>query len=454
MKSLFFLSPAVFSFLVLGGCGSGGDFSKQEKNLFVVATRYDVKTLDPAAVQDWTTGYVLSYLYRSIGEVSSIKTEDYVTFRIELGDFKFSDGVPVQSSDVLFTLDRVLDPETNSGTGYQFASQISSKAILDSKRLTVVLKAPDAAFKEKLSNRVFGVVQQKKVKRHQLLRDSQVGFGISKWKMVSHVPNEVITLENLETREKVKFRYVRDSSTRRNLFETKQVQYALFAPHEKGALNGITDLKSGGPETLVYLQFNSKSAPFLNLEMRNAIAETLYRNVDFRKLLGGVVEPTSSIVALSFKKEKFGVVGKEVKGFGTPVQITSAEIGMQNPVVEGIIAGLNRAGFDVSGRAMPSGEMLAKNQRGEIPILFTGWQPDFEGPLNTVPMLFHSKSSENHSGFADSEVDSLIEQAQRGQDSEVSIRKAVKRVEAFRPVVPIYIQRDLVLSSKELPKPY
>jgi ABC-type oligopeptide transport system substrate-binding subunit len=440
--------------LTLAGCGSFSERTKDSSNLYVVATRYDVKTLDPAAVQDWTTGYVLSYLYRSIGEVCSIETRDFVTFHLTLSPFNFGDGKPARAEDIEFTLDRVLDPETNSGTGFQFASQIKSKRVIDSNKLELVLKAPDAAFKEKLSNRVFGVVQKAKVKRNQLLTDFQVGFGISRWKMVDHIPNEMITLEHLENKERVRFRYVRDSSTRRNLFDTGQVQYAMFAPHEKGALNGVSGIKTGGPETLVYLQINSKTAPFLNLETRNALAETVYKNVDFKKLLGGVVEPTSSIAALSFKKEKFTATGRIEKVIRTPIQITYAEIGMQNPVVEGIIAGLNKAGFNSTGRAMPSGEMLAKNQKGEIPLLFTGWQPDFEGSLNTVPMLFHSKSSENHSGFSNRLVDELIEKAQRGESTDQNIRVALSQIESFRPIITLYVQKDMVLITKPLPKPY
>lgn len=442
------------SALALFGCGSFSERTKPTENLFVVATRYDVKTLDPAAVQDWTTGYVLSYLYRSIGEICEVRTQDYVTFGLKLKPFQFSDGTVVKAEDIEFTLDRVLDPETNSGTGFQFANQILSKKIVDPATLEVVLKTPDAAFREKLSNRVFGVVQKAKVKRHQLLTDSQIGFGVSKWKMVNHVPNETITIENLTSKQQIKFRYVRDSGTRRNLFDTGQVQYAMFAPHEKGALSGKKDIQSGGPETLVYLQINPKTAPSLNVQVRNSLAESVYKNVDFHKLLGGVVEPTSSIAALSYKDEKFTAAGMRTEPFKLPLEITYAEIGMQNPVVEGIITGLNKAGFKVTGRAMPSGEMLAKNQKGEIPILFTGWQPDFAGGLNTIPMLFHSKSSENRSGFSNKLVDSLIEKAQRGESIDSNIKAALTQIESLRPVVPLYIQRDLVLASKPLPVPY
>ncbi len=102
---------------------------------------------------------------------------------------------------------------------------------------------------------------------------------------------------------------------------------------------------------------------------------------------------------------------------------------------------------------MPSGAMLEKNAKGEIPILFTGWQPDFDGALNTIPMLFHSKSSENHSGYSNPEVDRLIDLAQQGIDTDKNIQKAYDLIERDAPGVPLYIQRDLVLQKKEPPLP-
>ena len=68
-------------------------------------------------------------------------------------------------------------------------------------------------------------------------------------------------------------------------------------------------------------------------------------------------------------------------------------------------------------------------------------------------MLFHSKSSENHSGFNMPEVDKLIDAAQRGVNTDENIKAATSIIEGNAPCIPLYVQRDLVLMRREPPKP-
>ena len=68
-------------------------------------------------------------------------------------------------------------------------------------------------------------------------------------------------------------------------------------------------------------------------------------------------------------------------------------------------------------------------------------------------MLFYSKSSENHSGYKNVEVDRLIKAAQRGEDAAANIRKSWAEIERDTPCIPLYVQHDLVLMRREPPKP-
>jgi peptide/nickel transport system substrate-binding protein len=136
------------------------------------------------------------------------------------------------------------------------------------------------------------------------------------------------------------------------------------------------------------------------------------------------------------------------------LEITFAQMATQNPAVTAITMAWKSGGFDTTGLAMPSGALLEKNAKSELPILFTGWQPDFPGILNTIPFLFHSKSPENHSGYANRSVDGLIEAALRGEAPEANIKKALAIVEEDCPGIPLYIQRDLTLMrSADIPRP-
>lgn len=453
--------------LTLTSCGKF-DSTSRPANEYVWLTRYDVKALDPAAVQDWTTGKVISYVYPSIGTLCEVSNDKPIQFFLKVKPAKFGNGDPVTAEDIRFTLERCLLPENQSSVGNQFAGQIKgSKAFTEGRSdhlegatiqpdgsLLVRLDHMDMSFAQKLSNTAFGVVNHKLVALRKPIGDTNPGYGAGNWQFESVAPGREWKLKNRKTGELLKFRFSGDSANRRSLFDTNQADYAMFAAHEAGVVKGYPNLDKGGPTTLVYLQMNPKTKPELTKELRYQIGGLIHMNTDFATLLNKMVTPASNFLVLSGLEPlpSSGTVSAKASSKAS-FEITYAEIGMQNPSVEAIVTALRRAGLDVRGRAMVSGAMLEKNARGEIPMLFTGWQPDFDGPLNTIPMLFHSKSSENHSGYSNLEVDKLIDAAQQGLNTAENIRKAYDLIERDCPSVPLYVQRDLVLKRKEPPLP-
>lgn len=458
MRNGFLIGLAIF----LSGCGSFSSRSSSTKDAYIWLTRYDVKTLDPAAVQDWTTGTVLSYIYPSIGKLTDVSTTDNLVFTLKLKPAKFSDGSPVTPEDIVFTLKRCLFPEVQSGSGNQFAMQIAganlikngSEAwegveILDSSTIRITLLNPDVSYKNKLNNWSFGVLNSKLVPLRKPLTESRKGFGAGSYTLDSFKTSEFWALTN--GKDKLKFRYVADSATRRNLFDQGQADYAMFAPHEVGAVRGHKSLDKGGPKTLVYLQINPKTEPVLDRNQRILIRQNVNSSL-FAGPLDGKVDPAPNMAALSFPFDS-KIDQSKITPNTKELRITFADIGMQNPAVEAVVTRLREIGFNIRGRAMQSGAMLTANAKGDIPILFTGWQPDFEGPLNTFPMLFHSKSSENHSGFKNAEVDRLIDEASQGQEPNSRMKRVAEIIDRECPAIPLYIQRDLVLVKTSPPVP-
>lgn len=453
--------------LILAGCSKMSG-TPRKSNEYVWLTRYDVKTLDPAAIQDWTTGKVLSYVYPSIGELCEIETQDSKLFKLKLKPETFSNGDPVTPEDIRATVERCLLAQNQSTVGNQFASEIQgSQAFADEKvrhmdglqilpdsSIMINLDNPDQAFASKLKNRAFGVINHKLVDLEKPISDFKAGYGAGNWTFESVETGREWKLKQTKTGQILRFRFAGDSANRLNLFDTNQADYAMFAAHEAGVVGKHANLDKGGPTTLVYLQFNPKATPELTKELRYQVGSNVHASTDFAKVLGGVVTPASNFLALSGTDPlpSSGITNPKIVS-KAHFEITYAEIGMQNPSVEAVVTTLRSAGMDVQGRAMPSGAMLEKNAKGEISILFTGWQPDFDGPLNTIPMLFHSKSSENHSGYNNLQVDLLIEDAQRGIDTTKNIQKAYALIEQDTPGVPLYIQRDLVLKRSDPPAP-
>jgi ABC-type transport system substrate-binding protein len=444
----------IIFFCLLVGCGKFSSKIKSESDQTILL-RYDVKTFDPAAIQDWTTGHVLGKIYPSVGALCMIETTDHINFKLTVKPARFSNSEAVTSEDIRHTIQRCLVPAVQSGTGSGFALQIfganeyandktttvTGIRIVSSDKLTINLSKPDISFREKLSSNSFGVLNHKVTPGKEPLDIFTIGAGAGKYVVLRYTAGSEWLLENRISKEIVKYRYVGDSSTRRSLFDNKQADLAYFAPHEIGVVKNHPNLTSGGPRTLVYIQMNPKTQASLTPSVRSELAKmTSTFRTQACQILDGKVRPIANL---------FGTDAEPVYQSGTlpmgKFELVYADIGMQNPIAEFIITEWRQKGVTITGRPMVSAGLLEANSRGDLAFLFTGWQPDFDGPLNTIPMLMHSNSPENHSGYSNKDVDTLIENAQRGIDTESNIKKAHEIAMKDVRWIPLYEQRDLVL---------
>lgn len=77
---------------------------------------------------------------------------------------KFFDGQPMTADDVVFSLDRVRDPETGSYWGF-FMKHVKSIRATDDETVEIKLAKPDAVFDRMLATPMTQVVQKKYVER-------------------------------------------------------------------------------------------------------------------------------------------------------------------------------------------------------------------------------------------------------------------------------------------------
>jgi ABC-type oligopeptide transport system substrate-binding subunit len=70
-----------------------------------------------------------------------------------------------------------------------------------------------------------------------------------------------------------------------------------------------------------------------------------------------------------------------------------------------------------------------------------GWIADYPDPQNFLEVLFHSKSSQNHGGYNNPEVDATLDQARKAQDPaerEALYQKAEQMILEDAAWVPLY----------------
>lgn len=129
-------------------------------------------------------------------------SDDGLTYTFNLASgVLFHDGQPLTSSDVKFTFDLLLNPETASPYNPIFAPRIASVEAPDDATVVITLKQPVATFLNDLSGYSLGILPQHlladvapaDLKTSDFAQKNPVGTGPFKFK--EYLPGEALTLE-------------------------------------------------------------------------------------------------------------------------------------------------------------------------------------------------------------------------------------------------------------------
>ncbi|MEG9488614.1 ABC transporter substrate-binding protein [Mannheimia bovis] len=203
---------------------------------------------------------------------------DDVTYRVTLRDGAvFHDGKPVTSADVVFSFERVLNPE-NKSLFAGFVPFIESVKAVDEKVVEFKLKYPFALFNERLT--IIRIVPKHVVEAvgESTFDANPVGSG--PYKFVSAVKDDKIVFEAFAgyngiypaKAEKMIWSLLSDDAARVTAQESKRVQAIESVPYLdiqrlKSKRQSVESVQSFG---LLFLMFNCAEAPFNNPKVRQA----------------------------------------------------------------------------------------------------------------------------------------------------------------------------------------
>lgn len=135
-------------------------------------------------------------------------------------------------------------------------------------------------------------------------------------------------------------------------------------------------------------------------------------------------------------------------GFGDGFNVTLG-CGQRVAVAEAVRDDLSRVGVRVTLREAAFGELVRLARTGEVPLFFYGWACSTGDASDFLNSSLHSRDErqglgdENYTGYADPEVDALIEQA----EAELAparrlalLQDAQRRAMAVLPVLPLTIR--------------
>lgn len=228
---------------------------------------------------------------------------DDVTYRVTLRDGAvFHNGTPVTTADVVFSFERVLDPNTKSLFA-QFIPFIQSVKAIDDKVVEFKLKYPFALFKERLT--IIKIVPKALIEAQgQSVFDANP-VGTGPYKFVSAVKDDRIVFEANPaytgqypaTVEKMTWFLLSDDAARVAAQESGRVQAIENVPYLDAArLKRKASVESVQSFGLIFLMFNCEKAPFNNKKVRQALQYA----IDTQKLVDvvflGNAKPATSYV--------------------------------------------------------------------------------------------------------------------------------------------------------------
>lgn len=494
------LVVAIIALLIPVGC-SGTNGSTSGSGMLVLSGS-EPSTLDPANCADSTEASYMVEIFSGlvtldgnlsvvpdIAEYWNISSDGTVyTFHLREG-VRFQDGREVNASDFKYSIERAADPATGSqvaeaylGDIVGFKDKISGKAdnvsgvrVIDNRTLQITIDAPKAYFLSKLTHPVAYVVDQ-----------NNVETGDNWW----HTPDGTGPFKLTQWDSGVRIVLERNDNYYRGVAKLESVVFLFqgdsMTMYENGGIDivgvGVADIDRVldpdnslnkelvyTPElSFYYIGFNVNVSPFNDPKVRQALCYA----VDKEKIVDVLNKDTVSVA--------WGILPEGIPGYsenlsGLEFNISKAQQLLAEssyhdglpPIVlsvSGSCAGVEATdiaiaymwkenlGINVSVEALDFSTLLKEARGGELQAFELGWIADYPDPENFLDMIFHCGSEENYTGYCNSSVDALLEQARvtSDVDSRMELYHSVEQaIVQDAPCLPLWFGQ-----SYYLVKPY
>lgn len=374
----------------------------------------------------------------------SWETPDDTTYVFTLReDARFQNGDPVTPQDVVFSIERAVDPESSPGT-YYYLTNLDTVEQTGDREVTVTSKTPDATFLVSLSSAgALVVTQQEFWEAH----DGGIGtsdsllLGTGPYQVTEFQPDSHVLLERVDTwwggvpkAESIRVNFIPDASTRLAAAQTGDIDIAFNVPitqaDDWSSIDGVR-VESMNDLSYVGLLFDQNVAPFDDIDVRTAVALSIDREAIAEKLLRGYGEPATAIMtpeslATAFDgdtaRAELAAIPQHdydleaaqqaiagTAGEGLETELTYPNTGPQLGVAAQAIAeSLGEIGMDVSVREVPIEEWLATIGDGEHGLGFMWYFSTTGDPAEVNSYLL---GPGNPNGFESEEAAALITEA-------------------------------------------
>ena len=326
LKKLFVANVlAVFSTVILVGCGSTSSQKAAPKGTVRISSKDIISTMDPSLNTDMIGAQNLNNtmegLYRFKGKdikpalaTSLVKpTNNGLTYTFKLRpNAKWSNGDAITAYDFVYSWRRTVNPKTKSASSYIFEGIANAKDIsagkkpvnslgvkaLDKHTLQVDLEKPVPYFNTLLTSPTFFPENKKVVtkwgKKYGTNSQALVSngpFKLVKWNSPDNSWTEVKNDKYWDAKDvkvqKLQYQVVKDASTALNLYQANKLDRVLLTGDSAKQMKNAKDYKIQNESTTFFVAPNIKNiALFNNTKIRQALSMSVNRQQLTNKVLG------------------------------------------------------------------------------------------------------------------------------------------------------------------------
>ena len=411
-------------------------------------------------------------------------------------DAKFHDGKSVTAHDVIWSLERVTNPLTESPVADQYlgdivgvkeklageATSISGVRFVDEHTVEITIDEAKSYFLAKLTYPTGFVLD-----KENLEDDPRNWFrqpnGTGPFRLKEYVVGETLVLSRNENYhlgapmlEDVEF--ILSGGTSLLMYENDEIHVAGVGLADLDRLNDpsnelFAELKTAPASFSVnYIGLNVNEPPLDDVKVRQALNLAIDKQEIATIVLGDLVEPADGILPPNFPGYSEGVSGYQFdpdramqllqeSKYGhdleniPPITITTAgnfgaNVSLDMEVV--LQMWQRNLGITAEFQQTEYATFLKDLHKGRFQMFDIGWIADYPDPENFLDILFHSESTNNHTHYSNPEVDDLLMRARVETDATLRYslyNQAEQMILDDAPWVPLWFDGE----SKLLVKP-
>jgi peptide/nickel transport system substrate-binding protein/oligopeptide transport system substrate-binding protein len=438
VKKFRLLTTLLASALVVSACSSSSDNAGGSGGAITVAYQNDIATLDPAIGYDWQNWSIIKSLFSRLLDyepgttnlVPDLATEmpkisaDGKTFEFNIrDDVKFHNGRLLVAEDVKYSIERAVNPKTQSpGAGF-FASiegfdaasagkstDISGITVNSPTSITFKLSRPDATFLHVMAINFASVVPKEDAEKFGPdFGKNPVGSGA--FKFTSWALGQKLTLdknadyyrEGLPKLDQINFEVGVDPTVALQRLKNNEVDVLgdsipaanYIAEKENSDNEGL--IIEGGQLQTGYVTLNVKIKPLNNVKVRQAVNHAIDK-ARIVQILNGRADAANQPLPPSMPGYDTGYKGFAydvakakallaeaglANGFSTELWTSNTD---PNPrIAQSIQEDLAKVGIKASIKSLAQANVIEAGGSGKAPMVWSGgmaWIADFPDASN------------------------------------------------------------------------